>query len=137
MSHEIPQQTTDQEFEEMEKYKRKPIVDMLRASVPGFAEWGNKVLSNPNKEEALHEVQSFESKVFPLPAELKDSWKVDMSGRQHDIYFNNPANGRQFRVIYSIVEIDDFDQRFMQPKERRKIKGVAVDIGYDVSSFTK
>jgi hypothetical protein len=58
-------------------------------------------------------------------------------GSYHDIFFSNPANSRQFRVTYSIVEIDAPGQDFVKAHARKKIKGVSVAIGYSSSDFTK
>ncbi len=136
MSREIPiQEAGDQEFEEMEKAKRKAIVEMLKASIPGFTEWGTDVLSNPDAQAALGKLQSFENKIYLLPESLQNSWMVDVGGGYHDIFFDNPANRRQFRVKYTIVETDAPGQAFTKAEARKKIKGVSVSIEYDVAMF--
>lgn len=133
----VHQAHADSEHENFEKEQRKPVVDMLKRSIPGFTEWGNTVLSTKSPSDAIEELQKFTNDVYALPDDLQDSWSLSASGAYSGIHFSNPANGRQFEIQYSIVEMDAPKQDFIKPAARKKIKGVAVANTWNISSFSR
>ncbi len=125
------------EMEEFEKEQRRPVVDMLKRSIPNFTEWGNEVLTVPSPEEALKKMSDFPEGVHVLPDDLQDAWQVNPTGQRSGIYFNNPANGRQFEVMYSIVESDLPGQQFTKEEARKKAKAVSTQVAWSVDRFVK
>ncbi len=125
------------EMEEFEKEQRRPVVDMLKRSIPNFTEWGNEVLTIESPEEALKRMGEFPEGVHVLPDDLQDAWQVNPTGQRSGIYFNNPANGRQFEVMYSIVESDLPGQQFTKEEARKKAKAVSAQVAWSVDRFVK
>lgn len=132
----LRQAQADNENEDFESEQRKPVVEMLKRSIPGFTEWGNAVLTAELPADAVEEVKKFPEGIYALPDDLQDSWSPNVPGSYSGIYFNNPANGRQFEIQYSIVETDAPGQKFVKPEARKKVKAVSVVNTWSISSFS-
>lgn len=124
------------ENEDFESEQRRPVVEMLKRSIPGFTEWGNAVLTTESSADAIEELKKFPEGVYVLPDDLQESWSLNASGSRSGIYFNNPENGRRFEIQYSIVETDAPGQKFIKPEARKKVKAVSVVNTWSISSFS-